>query len=202
MTAKVFFVFSQYRTGSELLCSLLNSHPDITCLHESLAPSRDGKKVDWWEKANELARQYPLAKFIGVHGQANMLSEDTLNAPGKKIILSREDEVLGAVKQVLLEQRRVHNGFDLNFGFVEHCMKLRKNREKVITSEATFKLTYEQMTRGGNNINQLSPWLNWRLLKHIGADWYRLKTSLPKGKPMLPSNLEEIYNDQKGETSA
>lgn len=201
---KVFFIFSQYRTGSKLLCSLLDSHPEITCIHESLSP-RNGvierlgcdETGDWRDIASAISRDHPDSRYIGLHGQADMLTDEELNASTEKIALYREDVVLGGVKQTLMDIERVNLGFALNADLAHRNIDMRKERDEVIHYHSTMKLSYEQMT-GGENITSLPFDLNKKLLKHIGASNYRLIATTEKQRQTLPNNMEEIRHAGKG----
>jgi len=200
----IFFIFSQYRSGSALLCSLFNSHPDISCIHEGLKRGEDGVQladsafflvpgeVDWWERANLIASRYPLAKHIGLHGHVDMLNDDILNAPFPKIMLYREDEILGGVKQTMMEYDRIDRGYDLDLDIAERNIALRIQRNSIIKPYATMTLSYERMTRG-KNISRLSCWLNRRLLYHVGACNFTMNTRVEKTRKSLPRNMGEIY---------
>ncbi len=61
---KRFFIFGQRRTGSTLLVSLLNSHPDIRCYSELFYPGRWNVHIRRFLKP--LAFRYPLLYLDGV----------------------------------------------------------------------------------------------------------------------------------------
>ena len=202
---KIFFVVSQYKTGSKLLCSLLDSHPDIVCPHEIMTTGRGHSEqgitgeMSWHERAAVLAEANPDAKLIGLHGQVDMMPDDIYHMGFPIIGLRREDEVLGGVKQTLMDVDRLHGHFDLNVNIALDNTDMRRLRDIPIMLYSTFKTTFERLTRGGKEIKRM-PWiLAWRMLNHIGARkwWYfwRLKTTISKEPPMLPKNLQEIYKE-------
>lgn len=189
---EVFFLFSQHRSGSKLLCSLLDSHPDIACEHESLSPGRGGEKLDYLEVAERLEKENPEAKFIGLHGHYEYLTDQMHLACVPKLLLYRKDEVLGGIKQSLMGIRRANGLFDLHAPTTVYNYQLRIKRNREMKTYSTFKLTYERLTRG-KDITKMPWWLNRRILHHIGADFIRLTTSVKKEPEMLPKNLREIY---------
>lgn len=186
---EIFFIFSQHRSGSRVLCSLLDSHPDIVCPHEVLNPGR-GDKLNYIEVAERL--NIENSKFIGLHGHFEYLSNEILNAPFPKLLLYRKDEIMGGIKQSLMGIRRVNGLFELHAPTAIWNSNLRINRNKEMRLHSTNSISYEKLTNN-EEVTELPKGITKRLLSFVGAEYQTLATTVRKEPEMLPKNIEEIY---------
>lgn len=185
------FIFSQWHTGSKLLCSLLNSHPDVCVWHEALQPIK-GKITDYEAVAEHMLKE--SGKTIAVlHGHINWIHPDVLAVDAPKIGLDREDFFMGAIKQIMLDYTRPHNQFTLDPYYVKKAIEVRKKNNKIIRDNVDLLLSFEDLTRSGE-VTELNNTCTRRALKLIGADRQTLKAGVYPQKAMLPSNLDEIHN--------
>ena len=192
MPSKPFFVFSQFHSGSKMLCSLLESHPDIVCPHESLL-TIDGVAPDFNRVFAKLRGQQPFNTYYGLHAQYPNVTHDMLHASIPKILLYREDEIKGALSQYVHSIRRVNRQFELDPAIVQNRAEQRYARTAEMAEHCTMTVSYEELTGGGANISRLNPDLGNRILTHIGAEPAILTTQIRKNTQMLPKNLDECY---------
>lgn len=125
MSVKTFVILAAPRTGSNLLCTLLNSHPTILCHHELFNPrgifvaldQRDSARD--WGGLNErdrdplrfLARVWQVslgASHVGfkmTRGQSDQVLRHVLrDSSVSKIILRRSNRLKTFVSQLIAEQ--------------------------------------------------------------------------------------------------
>ena len=202
MEKEIFFIFSQYRTGSTVLCDALNSHPEIICVHESLRPGEiidpPGRcaTVRYQDVAVILSEMKPDARFIGLHGQYDHLDEIMHLADELKIRLFRRDTVGGAIGQCLLNYTRVNAAFDLNVDIALDCNKLRIKRDKEMCAYTDYDVKTEKIFRNNEMIEKIPRRLSRRLLKRIGVDDFRRPLIVSTNQhrdEFMPANREEIY---------
>src|SRR5262245_28095673 len=120
-----FVILAAPRTGSNLLCTLLNSHDDILCHHELFNPAgsfyaRELRDTDFSIGTLEGRERDPLTcldrtwesplghshvGFKMTHRQNPLVFEQVLNDPGvKKIILRRVNRIKTFVSYAIAEK--------------------------------------------------------------------------------------------------
>ncbi len=121
-----FVILAAPRSGSNMLCTMLNSHPDILCHHEVFNPrgifyalelrdsdfslgditSRDAQPVAFLDKLwrHNIGHQY--VGFKMTHWQNPEALQILLDDPGiKKIVLRRNNRIKTHVSRLIAEQR-------------------------------------------------------------------------------------------------
>jgi len=125
MSAKRFVILAAPRTGSNLLCSLLNSHPQILCHHEVFNPrgifyaldrrdgsmalaTRDERDRQPFEFLDRLWKASDDARYVGfkmTSGQHEGIMQQMLSDSSvQKIVLHRANRVRTYVSQLIAEQ--------------------------------------------------------------------------------------------------
>jgi LPS sulfotransferase NodH len=120
-----FVILAAPRTGSNLLCTLLNSHPDILCHHEIFNPAgifyaldlrdgsfnlgtmetRDEDPVAFMERIWEAHRGHSYVGFKTTLRQNETVFRQVLKERGiKKIVLKRKNRIRTYVSRLLSEQ--------------------------------------------------------------------------------------------------
>lgn len=113
------------RTGSNLLCTLLNSHPDILCHHEVFNPNgifyalnlrdgsvqlgslvdRDSDPMGFLDRLWQIPTDCSYVGFKMTRGQAPQVLESTLRDRGiKKLLLRRRNRVKTLVSELIAQE--------------------------------------------------------------------------------------------------
>jgi LPS sulfotransferase NodH len=120
-----FVIFAVPRSGSNWLCSLLNSHPEILCHHEIFNPERmiysttypeghfnfgtveerDCHPLAVYQQIWQQSQGYPVVGFKLNRGQNQVIFEQVLQEKKvKKIILKRQNQVRTFVSEMIAEK--------------------------------------------------------------------------------------------------
>ena len=135
--AERFVILAAPRTGSNLLCTLLNSHPDILCHHELFNPGgillaidqrdgpfglgtvaeRDADPVSFLDRVWKLDLGRRIVGFKMTHGQEGAAMDAVVaDAAVKKIVLRRRNRVKTYVSELVsleLDQWEVYTESEL-----------------------------------------------------------------------------------------
>jgi LPS sulfotransferase NodH len=122
-----FVILAVPRTGSNLLCTLLNSHPEILCHHEVFNPQgifvalthrnggiqlgtrteRDRDPLAFLDRVWLTGRDYRCVGFKWTRGQNKTVFESVLEDSGiKKIVLRRGNRIKTYISEQIAEQTR------------------------------------------------------------------------------------------------
>lgn len=117
-----FVILAAPRTGSNLLCTLLNSHPDVLCHHEIFNPrgifyaldrrdgsislgsldERDRDPLGFLERVWRWPGGYPFVGFKMTRGQCDAVLESVIEDRGvRKILLRRRNRLKTFVSEVI-----------------------------------------------------------------------------------------------------
>jgi LPS sulfotransferase NodH len=117
-----FVILAVPRTGSNLLCTLLNSHPEILCHHELFNPAgiftaltqrqescpfgsieeRDRDPLWFLERVWHSAAEYPCVGFKWTLGQNETVLQSVVHDRGvKKIVLRRRNRIKTYVSELI-----------------------------------------------------------------------------------------------------
>jgi LPS sulfotransferase NodH len=120
-----FAILAAPRTGSNLLCTLLNSHPEILCHHEVFNPDgiftaldrrhlslalgslaeRDRDPLGFLERVWETGAGYRAVGFKWTRGQNETVLHSILNDPAvRKIVLQRRNRVKTFVSEKIAQR--------------------------------------------------------------------------------------------------
>lgn len=120
-----FAILAAPRTGSNLLCTLLNSHPEILCHHEVFNPQgifmalthregdsqlgslaeRDRDPLAFLDRVWRSGHNYRCVGFKWTRGQNKMVLENVLeDAEAKKIVLRRRNRVKTYISEQIAKQ--------------------------------------------------------------------------------------------------
>jgi len=127
-----FVILATPRCGSNWLCSLLDSHPDILCHHELFNPegihlsrslpsrrdipgemeTRDAAPLAFLARAwNESFGQAAVGFKLNL-GQSELVFDQVIDDPGvRKIILSRRNRIRSHVSEMIAEKTRIWESF-------------------------------------------------------------------------------------------
>lgn len=142
-----FAILTQARTGSNMLVSLLNSHPKIQCFGEALNPNSSFGYENWAQKSllrkisNKYLRDYHVEKYLD--SLLSVKSPEDIRATGFKVIYpgqfdrwsnlryywrSQDFKIISLTRQNLLRKyvsSRIAN--------VENTWSTQKHRGKVVS---------------------------------------------------------------------
>jgi hypothetical protein len=116
-----FVILAVPRTGSNLLCTLLNSHPEILCHHELFNPrgiftalthregcpfgsieERDRDPLRFLQRVWQAAAEYRCVGFKWTLGQNETVLRSVLHDPGvRKIVLRRRNRIKTYVSELI-----------------------------------------------------------------------------------------------------
>jgi LPS sulfotransferase NodH len=120
-----FVVLAAPRTGSNLLCTLLNSHPEILCHHEVFNPQgiftalthrhqddllgslaeRDRDPLGFLERVWQTGKEFASVGFKWTLGQNEVVLESVLrNATVKKLVLRRRNRIKVYVSELIAQR--------------------------------------------------------------------------------------------------
>ena len=169
-------IISQQGSGTNLLRSFLNSHPDIIfedelfCLNRKFNQFKDsGKSIP--DFLNDFYRRYPDKEIVGFDLKYNQIESGILNyLIGKNI---RVIHLLRNAGRTFLRQvNKKNNTFTYN-QLKEHCKYVKNQSRKIDrfcdkNNIACLRITYENMTRG-RELKRLPLDFEQDLLKKFGV---------------------------------
>lgn len=183
-----FLLLSLPRSGSRMLCDLLNSHPDIACEHELYGDP--DKRSDYRGALDNLSDKYGKPVAVG-HAQYGQLHSSMLIDKIKRLLLVREDKLRGAISAMLMGVPRANGLFRLESWQVRQLQDERALHTAIMRPHADEVVTYEELT-GGEAIVELAETQARRLCAFFGVTYHPLTTTVRKNYPKLPENLEEL----------
>lgn len=214
---KKFLMFAFGRSGSELLRSLINSHPDIYCDGEiflkknTVFPRRYldnrtkvyGKKIYGYKaKVYQLDSQYKREDTV----EAKFFTDDF-----KIIYLRRKNFFRQALSVLLGHQRKIWHDFEAdplnNSRFAIDCDELlsrietierfEKREMELLEGEDYLYINYEKDLYSGENHQKTAD----RVFEYLGVESVPVTTKFHKTTPEDPSdfieNYEEVYTTIK-----
>jgi LPS sulfotransferase NodH len=128
-----FAIIAVPRSGSNLLCTLLNSHPDILCHHEVFNPQgiftalshrdlpldlgtiqqRDRDPLGFLDRVWQTGRDYACVGFKWTRGQNELVLRHVLTAPDiKKIVLRRGNRIKTFISEKIAQQTQQWEVYD------------------------------------------------------------------------------------------
>lgn len=170
-----FVVVAARRTGSNLLCTLLDSHPAILCHHELFNPrgiftalslregvpapgsieGRDQDPIAFLDGIWREPRGHTCVGFKMTHGQAEPILEHVLGDRGvRKIVLRRRNRVKTWVSERVaeqLDQWEVYDEAELAPARPRLEIDVRDLREHVARNEAFYRRVEESLERSGQD---------------------------------------------------
>jgi len=208
-----FVVLAAQRTGSNLLCTLLNSHPEILCHHEIFNPRgpryavthRDGsfdlgsleeRERDPVAFLNRVWRTrcgHPCVGFKMTRGQDERVLRHLLDDPSiKKIVLQRRNRIKTYVSQQIaqhLDEWEVYHSRELEPDRPRIEVDVTRLREHIASNERFYREIGEPLqTRPDSYIKVeyeglLSQTLHRQLLDFLGVE--------PRGVGLKPSSVKQ-----------
>ena len=192
----LFFVFSQFRSGSTMFCNSLSLHPDIVCPHESLNYIRLGRYTIE-ELIVEIAKENPTKRYIGLHGQYEQIPEELYSHPARKIMLGRRDQWKAAADEINLHYRRTHGNFDINPDLLKstHDKRVSNFREMQGKVRRAITLYIEEICP----LRELkfTEVASQKIHRQLEIDNYVPFMSYDMGRELLPRNFEEAKDAGK-----
>ena len=175
-------LFSLPRSGSRMLCSMLDSHPQVNCWHEYLVEGQ----ID-----EDMAKLSENGKVAVGHCQWNLARK--LYGKYPTILLYREDETRGAIGQMMLSIPRAHGEYMLKPDTVKRVARERREHIEEMKQHADLLISYEEIT--DNKPTRIAPQaVSDKLCDFIGVSRWMLYTdSAKKEPPKLPKNLKDCY---------
>jgi len=159
-----FIIHSLPRSGTRMLCGMLQSHPDIhEVIHEHWGTEAE------WRAAGGCLMQY------------QHVPDWAWDVDATRIHFTR-DYHDGALSQLLMSYHALPNGtFDVPQFVVDELAEQRQALDKQLRERVAFDfcLSYEQIT-GGKNAKYMPRHLRAELLAAIGVRDHALKTGVAK----------------------
>jgi len=174
-----FVILAAPRTGSNLLCTLLNSHPRVLCHHEIFNPrfvryaltlrdtgfdlgsleERDRDPLAYLERVWGSSRPHDLVGFKMTRGQEGIVMDTVLDDPGvKKITLRRENRVRTYVSEQIaerLDQWEVYDERDLAGPRPRIEVDRRELADHVALNEGFYSMISAKLQRSGQESLEL-----------------------------------------------
>ena len=134
MAVKPFVILALPRTGTKMLITALESHPDVPkIIHEF--------RGSFWDY---LKHPYVLSNEV----------KWWMRWPIKVLHVGREDAVAGALSMIKMAYKFPDNSFDIPPDEVKKVADFRRQEEQKMEKRAQWSTTYETLT-GGRNIREL-----------------------------------------------
>lgn len=180
-----FLLLSQPRTGSRLLCSLLNSHPAIGCTHESCkAPEHRNESV-----FTQISLECPGKSVLVAHAHHGFLTDELRELDVPKIVLTRKDYVRASLSAIFMNIPRAQ-GFRAKQSIVNAMIEARKASDAALMKYADFVIDYSEFA---DNNAQTSRVELSSLLSFLGVAQATLTTTAIRSPFVEPCNLAELY---------
>lgn len=167
-----FVILAAQRTGSNLLCTLLNSHPEILCHHEIFNPrgplyavthrnrtfdlgstqERDRDPFSFLNRVLQTRCGHPCVGFKMTQGQAEPILRHVLACPSiKKIVLRRRNRIKTYVSQKIsqrLDEWEVYHPRELASQRPRVDVDVALLREQIASNERFYREIGESLTPG------------------------------------------------------
>ena len=195
-----FVILAAPRTGSNLLCTLLNSHPDILCHHEVFNPQgifvalthrdvpfdlgspqqRDRDPLGFLDRVWESGRSYASVGFKWTRGQNELVLASVLADRGvQKIVLRRGNRIKTFVSEKIAhrtDQWEVYCEQELVAHRPQVCVEPEELRRHIALNEQFYDDLRAALIRTAQPHFELeyeasfSPREQTRLLRFLGVD--------------------------------
>jgi LPS sulfotransferase NodH len=195
-----FVVVAARRTGSNLLCTLLDSHPAILCHHEIFNPAgvfhalrlrdsgfslgsaaeRDANPSAFLERIWRQPCGHRCVGFKMTHGQAQSTLDRVLADPSvRKIILWRRNRVKTCISERVaerLDQWEVYDEAELTAARPRIRIDVRDLRDHVARNERFYRGVADALAEGGQSFLRIcyedlgSRQQHAALLRHLGVE--------------------------------
>lgn len=182
----MFLLMSQMRTYSGLLCSLLNSHPDLGCVHEVLK----AKEIRT-PGAFDLVKGMTRKKNPIVHGQIGQLTDEFLEMDIPKVLLTRKDYALASESLFHMKAPRAcgyHAPKEPNKLYSD----IRKAADKKLASVADFVIDASDIATSGEETNVIENDKVFELLDFLNVKPMALKSQKRRGRQSRPGNIHTL----------
>lgn len=164
-----FVILAAPRTGSNMLCTLLNSHPDILCHHELFNPDgiyyaldlressftlgtleeRDRDPVAFLDRAWASDQGHACVGFKMTHRQNELVFRTVLEDPAvRKIVLKRKNRLRTFVSRLIAEQTGVWEAYhpsDLPSAPPQVVVRLPDLHQSIAANEQYYQELEEAM---------------------------------------------------------
>jgi len=192
-----FHVVSLHRSGSALLCSALNSHPDIYCPHEPTTEIQHA--LDAYTSQIRIMHESTDKRVVGYHHHAQLTTAAMLDDANINIHLHRRDIRQGAIAEMSLGFPRANGKFTLKESFIDKVEATRRSLDAELAAVADVSICFEDLHDGGP-IAELPENISRQLCEAIGVDYQPLITSTkpeaekrPKGNAKQEKPNEESF---------
>lgn len=165
-----FVILALPRTGTKMLVSALNSHPELDVVHEF--------KGGLW---SFLKHPYVLSNH----------RRWWMRWPIKVMHVYREDSVAGAISLLKMSYTFPDLSFDLPVDEVSRLVAFRREEEKEMSKASYYRVSYEDLTNG-EEITELPRWFVDEFCEFVGIESAEMKTAEKKRKPMRARNEGEL----------
>jgi LPS sulfotransferase NodH len=222
-------VLATQRTGSTALCSFLDSHPNLFWGQEILAHNKKHLKQRvemFYDIMNMTFFSRDDIKGVGTKLMYNQIERsrgsvwEWLILNNVKIIhLKRKDDLARQLSQEINVRKKelgrtAHSKqtpspvkIELDPQEVAQNIKRKRIREQRwdnrLNNYPHVDITYEEMTNGGKNTNEMPVKTAMKLLNFIGVSYHPLTTSFVKQNPQPPediiTNYQEVFDYLKEE---
>jgi LPS sulfotransferase NodH len=219
-----FVIVAARRTGSNWLCTLIDSHPAILCHHELFNPAgifqaqrlrdgapclgsvaeRDADPIGFLDRVWRHSGGYGCLGFKMTHGQAEPVLDQVLADPGvRKIVLRRRNRVKTCVSEKVAEQLdswEVYDEVDLPVRKPRVHLDPRELREHAARNARFYERVEASIEGTGQTCLRVdyedlgSPEGQERLLRYLDAVPYDAPLE-PTSVKQNPVDLREIVRD-------
>ena len=171
--ARKFIIFSLPRTGTKMLVSGLNAHPEIPyVVHEFVG-----------DKRKFLENPYILT---------NHLYDWAQRTDAVRICLYREDSIAGALSLLKMAYGFPDLSFDIPVDEVSKLAKFRREAERRMREASQYEISYEQLTNG-EQIERLPFWFVDEFCSWVGIESHPMPVHTKKREKMRARNEAEIW---------
>lgn len=152
------------RSGSHMLCGMLNSHPDITCEHEYVTD-------DW--RATDFGTPVSI-----IHNHWHTIEPDMLTADVPRMALTRWAWAGSGKTQDMIARL----GWPHNPKHAETLIRARKIRTERLVAHADFVIDYDDIT-GGEEVTELGEPYRTEVCNFLGVPARPMPTTARKKNP-------------------
>ena len=181
-------LLSLARSGSTMLCEMLDSHPHVVCRHEW---TNDWRRARMFDGSMDALARSSGKPVVVVHAQFDQIYPAMLR-PGLPRILLERDYINGA----LSEMRSLHGNpagatFALpNAQFAKRVAE-RNARTTMMRAFADLSVSYEALT-GNEDVVAMPEVVGQQLCAFLGVPYYEMRPRRRKNKAWQPANMEEL----------
>jgi len=186
-----FHLMSLHRSGSQMLCTMLNEHPDIACIHETTNFIQN--RLHLYRDQIEDIREKTGKPIVVFHHHECFTTDEMLNDEYPNILLHRADELEAAIDQYNISGGRPEGLYQHNKERIVEIMQYRITAKERMLAKADLVLEYDNLVKLTNDgETEFLPQIGQTLFRFLGVTNQRVLARTRAENITKPKNILEL----------